>query len=192
MTDKKNNQEKEQWLENQIAIRISIAQEKLVGKHNAIAVPTSLRTNRVWEDEGLGVEKIGSPTSFTSTHETHGKSIKRLNTLLIKLKEPTKRNYKPLRETVENLKNENIELNDRLTKTANQFIAWQSELDEMRDMLQITQSSEQGLIESKREQTEELKEKEEIIKNLRKELVDLRNSGRKSNITEVDFGGDKQ
>jgi chromosome segregation ATPase len=187
----KSNKEKIRWLEDQIKVRISLSQEKLSGKHVGLDVPTSLRQNRIWENADYGVERIGSPSSFKTTHKKHGKYVKQLNALLVKLRGPTKRKYKPLRETVEQLTYENESLKDNLVKTANQFVEWQSELDDMRDMLQITQSSEQGLIESKEGLQQALKEKDEIIKRLRMELVQARNADATSTITEVDFGGDK-
>lgn len=192
-TNAKGNQEREEELEEQINNRIIAAQEKLAGKHEGLDIPTTLRKNRVWKNEGLGIEPIGSPGSFTTTNLKHGKAVKKLYKLLTKLKQPSKTKYKPLNEKVEELTNENEMLKDRLVKTANQFVAWQSEVDEIRNCFQIAQSSEQGLIESKRELQEELKEKNEIIKNLRLELVEERNkhANLDSNVTEVNFGQDK-
>ncbi|MBL7003011.1 MAG: hypothetical protein ISR69_03155 [Gammaproteobacteria bacterium] len=195
MKKKKSNQDKIDWLEEQIVRRIAVAQEKLAGKHEGVNVPTSLRQNRTWENEELGIEQIGSAGSFTTTHKTHGKAVKKLNDELIKLSQPAKKKYKPLSETVVELTIKNEALNDKLTKTANQFVAWQTEVDELRDMFQIAESSEQGLIESKRELQKELDEKDQIIKNLRLELIAERNkrndSSHDSKITKVDFGGDK-
>jgi|GEM_PF-3037560 len=195
MISKKGNEDKAIWLEGQIAKRISVVQEKIKGNHENLDVPLSLRQNRVWVNEELGIEEIGSPTSFTMTHKQHGVKVNQLNNLLIKLKEPSKKKYKPLNKINESLQQENTELKDLLKKTANQFVEWESELNEKRDMLQITQSSEQGLIEAKRELQDELNEKDKIIKNLRLELVVALNLSKKdngSNITQVYFGKDSK
>ena len=46
------------------------------------SVPVSLNQVRLWDDPRLGISRIGSPSSFTTTHRVHGAVVRDIDRLL--------------------------------------------------------------------------------------------------------------
>ena len=76
-------------LERQVALRLKTLE---AWRRNEVpqgySVPKSLNQVRQWDDETLGIRKIGSPSSFTTTHRTHGRTVERIAKLLQELRKP--------------------------------------------------------------------------------------------------------
>lgn len=90
MTRAKNNQAKTNVLKAQIQLRIDLANKARLGEVE-LDIPLSLRKNKDWVNQEYGIEAIGSPSSFTTTHPVHGHKIQELNELLLQLKKPRRK-----------------------------------------------------------------------------------------------------
>lgn len=193
MTSAKNNHDKTNALRAQIQLRIDLANKVRLGEVQ-LDIPLSLRKNKDWVSPEHGIEAIGSPSSFTTTHAVHGSKVKELNGLLLQLKKPRRKAYTPASVKLEKLKNENTRLKDSIVNVANQFVSYQSLIDEFRDEITILRVGEQGLLDEKADLLKEIKAKEQSIRELRRETILLRERIKKyekkgGNITHLDFEG---
>lgn len=191
MTRTKNNQDKANALKAQIQLRIDLANQARLGEL-LLDIPLSLRKNKDWVNSEYGVEAIGSPSSFTTTHPVHGHKVQELNELLLQLKKPRRKAYTPAGVKLEKLKNENTRLEESIVNIANQFVSYQSLIDEFKDEIAILKAGEQGLLEEKAELLQEIKTNNQSIRELRRETILLREKIKKyekkgGNITHLDF-----
>lgn len=193
MTRAKNNQAKTNVLKAQIQLRIDLANKARLGEVE-LDIPLSLRKNKDWVNQEHGIEAIGSPSSFTTTHPVHGHKVQELNELLLQLKKPRRKAYTPAGVKLEKLKNENKRLKESIVNVANQFVSYQSLMDEFKDEIIILKAGEQGLLEEKADLLQEIKTKNQSIRELRRETVRLREKIKRyekkgGNITHLDFDG---
>jgi hypothetical protein len=187
MSKPASNEEKAKFLADQIDLRLSILRKKVKGEHAELDVPISLTKIREWVHEELGIERIGSPSSFVTSHKEHGRKVIKIAKCLDTLKRQTKLPKKPKEQKLTELKAKNKELNESLTNTANQFVQYSQEGKRLREELVLSKSKEEGLIEELDEVKNELQVSRDEIILLSKKLAQYDGS-KVSKVTTVNFG----
>jgi chromosome segregation ATPase len=187
MTNPASNTEKSKWLTEQINLRLTILSEKVKGMHSELDSPQSLTKVREWVNERLGVERIGSPSSFVMSHKEHGRSVEKIAKCLESLKRQKKTPKKPKEQKLTELNAKNKELNESLTNTANQFVRYSQEIKRLKEELVLSKSKSEGLDEELKEVNSELQITRDEIISLNKKLAQYENR-RTSKVTSVDFG----
>lgn len=182
-----SNAEKAKWLAEQIDLRFLILNEKVKGEHADLDVPISLTKVREWVHEELGIERIGSPSSFVTSHKDHGRKVVKIAKCLDTLKCQTKPPKKTKEQKLTELKAKNKELNESLTNAANQFVQYSQEIKRLREEKVLIKSKEEGLVEELDEVKNELQVSRDEIILLRKKLAQYDGS-KVSKVTKVTFG----
>ncbi|MET0014354.1 MAG: hypothetical protein ABW088_11930 [Sedimenticola sp.] len=181
-----SNADRKQWLENQINLRFDLLEQKCKGGLPELRVPKSLTKCRLWENGEFGIEKIGSPSSFVTTHEEHGKKIKKISKLLSQLSRPRKPKVKPAAKKNTELSAENTKLTKLLKNTSNQFVQYSHELKRLKDEVVLLKSREVGLVEEIEELKAELLQSKSESMALRKQLIQYQ-EGNTNKVTRIDF-----
>ena len=114
MSNLANNAEKAKKLAEQIDLRLKVLNEKVKGEHANLEIPTSLTKLRNWVCDELGIELIGSPSSFVTSHKEHGRKVSQIANALEILKNQKKPPKKPREKKLTELKARNKELNESL------------------------------------------------------------------------------
>lgn len=116
-----DNASKEALLKKRIRARVDILEGWIKnGAPDNYVIPSSLNQVRVWEDINFGIEKIGSPASFTTKHKTHGREIRKIQKLLEVLHKPVKKKT-PATKRAYDLKMENSALRGSMIAEANKY-----------------------------------------------------------------------
>ena len=187
MTNSASNAEKAKKLTEQIELRLKVLNEKVKGEHTELEVPISLTKIRNWVDEQLGIEKIGSPSSFVTSHQEHGRKVTKIANCLEVLKKQKKPSKKPKEQKLTELKTKNKELNESLTNTANQYVKYSQETKRLQEELLLCNSKLEGLEEELVETKGELKVARDEVILLNKKLA-KRAGSKASPVTKVQFG----
>ncbi|MCY4515267.1 MAG: hypothetical protein OXC69_09085 [Candidatus Tectomicrobia bacterium] len=112
------------------------------GVPQGYSVPKSLNKAREWVDESLGIRKIGSPSSFTTTHCTHGRSVEQIAKLIDELHKPKRvdRGKSSIRQQLAKQKAISREYQLALVESANQYASMAVKYrDARRDLRIVTQ-----------------------------------------------------
>jgi len=187
MANSLSNAVKAKNLSEQIERRLSILQEKLEGKHSELGIPKSLTKLRLWEHSELGIEKIGSPSSFVTSHPEHGRKIEKIAECLNLISKQAKRPKKPNEQKLAEVNRQNKSLNESLQNCANQFVKYKSEIDLLKEENFLIKSKTHSLLEQLKEKSAELLAARDEIVALRKALA-TGSSAVISNVTQVNFG----
>lgn len=182
-----NNREKAAKTKAQIEKRLEILSLwNVEGVPEGYSLPKSLTKAKLWSDLELGIEKIGSNSSFVKTHRKYGKSVcdieKKLDALNASIiKKPKSDREKQLRI----LRSRNAGYEESLMLAANQYAALRIQRDEYYKLYRVARQSQEDA-------QAELAEAEKTISELRSELlIERAKRSRKSggNVTSVDFRG---
>ncbi|HCU67010.1 MAG TPA: hypothetical protein DF774_14740 [Rheinheimera sp.] len=191
MVNPLSNQVKAKNLSEQIDRRLSLLQGKLNGDHSELVVPKSLTKLRLWEHPDYGIEKIGSPSSFVTSHQEHGRKIAKIAECLSLINKLAKRPKKPREQKLTEVIRQNNQLHESLQNTANQFVKYKTEIDRLNEEKLLLQSKVEGLVEQLKEKSEELLAARDEMISLRKALV-VDGIAAHSNVTQVNFGKDNK
>ena len=176
-------------MSEQIDRRLSLLQGKLNGEYSDLVIPKSLTKLRLWEHADYGIEKIGSPSSFVTSHQEHGRKIAKIAECLSLINKLAKHPKKSREQKLTEVIRQNNQLHQSLQNTANQFVKYKTEIDLLNEEKLLLQSKVEGLVE-------QLKEKSEELLAARKELISLQKAlvaggiAAHSNVTQVNFGKD--
>ena len=187
MNSPANNEDKAKKLGEQIELRLRILNEKVIGEHPELEIPTSLTKMRNWVCYELGIEKIGSPSSFVTSHKEHGRKVKKIANCLEILKKQKKPPKRPREQKLTELKAKNRELNESLTNAANQYVQYSQETKRLKEELILSNSKVEGLTEELDETLSELQIARDEIIVLRKKLAQYEDR-KASKVTKVEFG----
>ena len=78
-----NNTNRAEALRQKIQVRLEILERwQDEGIPEGYKVPISLNKVRTWEDASLGIQRIGSPSSFTTNHSKYGGQVKKIAKIL--------------------------------------------------------------------------------------------------------------
>ncbi|MGY5796180.1 hypothetical protein [Rheinheimera faecalis] len=191
MSDSKSNPMKAKGLADQIELRLQILGKKVNGELLDLKVPNSLTKIREWVHEGLGIQRIGSPSSFVMTHKEHGRTVKKIAECLDKLRLQAKFPKKPKEQKLLELTVKNSELNQSLMKAANQFVQFSYESKRLSEELVLSRSTEQGLREELNEVKNELQSARDKIILLSRKLAQYEDP-KESKVTTGDFSRGSQ
>lgn len=183
-----SNIEKKERLEAQIEKRLLLLKDwNSNGVPSGILLPKSLNQVRLWNLPEFGIEAIGSPGSFTTSHERHGKSVIRIQRLLEKLNSARKeRESKPKtnpKSLVRDLRKKLEAQAECLTIAANQFVQEKAMLDHYHRLYRVASQSQ-------KDAQIELDEANEKIQELKSEVVKLR-AAKSNKVTNIGFGKEK-
>lgn len=187
MVNPLSNEVKAKNLCEQIDRRLSLLQGKLDGKYSELVIPKSLTKLRLWEHANYGIEKIGSPSSFVTSHQEHGRKIAKIAECLSLINKLAKRPKKPREQKLTEVMRQNNQLHESLQNTANQFVKYKTEIDRLNEEKLLLQSKVEGLVEQLKEKSEELLAARDEMISLRKTLVAGGSDGL-SNVTQINFG----
>ena len=139
-----SNTKRAQTLSQQIQARFSLLEHwRDEGIPEGYKVPSSLNKVRTWEDASLGIQRIGSPSSFTTNHPKYGGRVKKIAKILEELNRPKKK--KPRKNSNTQLLHQEREklghYKKALVKAANQYAEVTVNLKEAQRALRITRQS---------------------------------------------------
>ena len=139
-----NNTKRAGALRQQIQVRLEILERwRNEGVPEGYKVPNSLNKVRTWEDTSLGIQRIGSPSSFTTSHSKYGGQVKKIAKFLEELNRPKKN--KPRKSSSTQLllqEREKLEHCEKaLIKAANQYAIISVNLKDTQQKLDITTQS---------------------------------------------------
>lgn len=136
-----SNSSRAQRLREQVEARVRVLQRwSAEGVPDGAAVPASLNKVRLWRDADRGIEPIGSPSSFTTTHPAHGAAIGEIAELLKDLRAKKRTPRQPNdRRLLEQERRRTARLENALTEAANLHMQLSVELDDVRRRLVVTQ-----------------------------------------------------
>ncbi len=187
MNSSVSNEDKAKKLAEQIELRLRVLNEKTKGKHTKLEIPNSLTKLRKWTCDELGIEKIGSPSSFVTSHKEHGRKVKKIANCLEILKKQKKPPKRPREQKLTELKARNKELNESLTNAANQYVQYSQETKRLKEQLILSNSKVEALTEHLDETLSELQIARDEIILLRERLVHYEDR-KGSKVTKVEFG----
>ena len=178
-----NNYQRFEQVRGQIATRLELLQRwRADGVPEGKILPRSLNQVRCWDDPELGISKIGSPASFTTTHPEHGASVKEISALLEALitrqrkREPDDAN---LATQLSHERKRSAALKKMLENSANLYATITVELEEALRDLRVTQQSLESLSARHSESKQENKElRRRLAKDSASELVTHLHPGR--------------
>lgn len=144
--------------------------------------PTSLNKVREWNDRELGIEKIGSPSSFTTGHKVYGRLVVRISKALIKLNTPVKKKQQtnPVKQ-LQKLRGDHAEYEKSLTNAANQYASLRVDLEKYQKLYRVARQSQEDA-------QHELAVAEETVRELKAELVRERAKSSHKKVTSIEFG----
>ena len=86
-----SNSKRARALSQQIQARLNLLEHwQDEGIPEDYKVPDSLNKVRIWENASLGIQQIGSPSSFTKSHSKYGGQVKKIAKILEELNRPKK------------------------------------------------------------------------------------------------------
>lgn len=179
-----DNKERQEKLTAQIQLRLEILSKWLAdGVPDGHFPPSSLNKVREWNDPNLGIEKIGSPSSFTTGHPLHGRVVSRMAKILVKLNVPVRKKFKsnPGKQLLK-IRAKYEEQQESMIMAANQYASLRNELDRYKKLFRVAQQSQS-------EAQKELAAAEAKSRELKEELVLARAKMHKGKISSIDFSG---
>ena len=105
------------------------------------SVPGSLNQVRLWENPRLGISRIGSPSSFTTTHRVHGAVVRDIDRLLGELAGQRAAQVKGKKTRVAKHKRRLAVLESSILGAASRYAVLSAELDETRLQLRVAEQS---------------------------------------------------
>jgi hypothetical protein len=131
------------------------------------ALPTSLRQARDWDDQSLGISKIGSPNDFTTRHATWGQEVAEIARLLTQLRERYKQPSRRRRASSQTaiIESNTVESKQQLVQAVSQWHSARSS--------HLAEKSRADALESRiLALSEEVRKKEAELSELRRQLTD--------------------
>ena len=128
------------------------------------SVPVSLNQVRGWEDARLGISRVGSPSSCTTTHRVHGAVVRDIDRLLRELAEQRAAQVKGKKTQGAKRKRRLAVLESSLSGAANRYATLSMELQETKLQLRV---AEQSVAAFKHENSERRTQ----VRNLKVELA---------------------
>lgn len=104
-------------------------------------VPSSLNQVRLWDEPCLGISKIGSPASFTTTHPVHGAAVRDIAGLLRELADQRAALGKAEQARATKRERWLAVLERSLVGAANRYVVLRVELDETKLRLRVAEQS---------------------------------------------------
>ena len=129
-----------------------------------MSVPLSLNQVRQWEDVHLGITRIGSASSFTTTHRVHGAVVRDIDRLLRELAEQRAAKGKRKKARGAKRKRRFAVLESSFSGAANRYAVLSDELHQTQFRLRV---AEQSVAAFNRENSELRTE----VRNLKLELA---------------------
>lgn len=140
-----NNSERREHVRRQLERRREVLAEWVEAGVSSLpdgtSVPTSLNQVRIWDNPSLGISRIGSPSSCTTTHRDYGPVVRDINALLRELarQRPVRNKPKKMREAQR--KRRLAELKRSLSGAANRYAVLSVVLHETQLRLRIAEQS---------------------------------------------------
>ena len=139
-----NNTKRAGALRQKFLVRLEILERwRDEGIPEGYNVPNSLNKVRNWEDASLGIQRIGSSSSFTTSHSKYGGQVKKIAKILEKLNRPKKE--KPRKNSSTQLLHQKREklghYEKALVEAANQYAVVTVNLKEAQRDLRIARQS---------------------------------------------------
>ena len=139
-----NNTKRAGALRQQIQVRLEIlGRWRDNGIPEGYKVPDSLNKVRIWEDDSLGIQRIGSPSSFTTSHSKYGGQVKKIAKIREELNRSKKK--KPRKNSSTQLLHQEREklghYEKALVEAANQYAVITVNLKEAQRDLRIDRQS---------------------------------------------------
>ena len=163
-----NNLERREHVHRQLERRrevlVAWAKIGVSGLPEGTSVPVSLNQVRQWEDARLGITRIGSAASFTTTHRAHGALVRDIDRLLRELAEQRAAKLKRKKTRGAKRARRLALLESSLSGAANRYAVLSAELHETQLQLRV---AEQSVAAFKRENSELRTE----VRNLKVELA---------------------
>ena len=140
-----NNLERREHLHRQLERRREVLAEWAeIGVFSlppATSVPVSLNQVRAWEDARLGISRVGSPSSCTTTHRVHGAVVREIDQLLRELADQRAAQVKGKKTRGAKRKRRLAVLESSLSGAANRYAVLSVELDETKLQLRVAEQS---------------------------------------------------
>lgn len=137
-----NNRERREHVLYQLERRREVlaewAETGISNLPEGVRVPESLNQVRLWDEPSLGIFRLGSPSSCTTTHRVHGAVVRDIARLLGELVE---QRAAPARARAAKRKRRMAALQTSLTGAANRYAVLSVELDQTKLRLRV---AEQG------------------------------------------------
>ena len=152
-----SNRLRARWLSEQIELRLRVLQLwASEGVPDTVDLPGSLNKVRLWRSAEYGIEPIGSPSSFTTTHSIHGADVNRIRGLLKDLgaRARRKRARGDSAKLLELERQRVAQCKEALSEAANQFVQLSVELADTKRRLRVAQSSLETMEREARERGE--------------------------------------
>ena len=105
------------------------------------SVPVSLNQVRLWEDARLGISRIGSPSSCTTTHRVHGAVVRDIDRLLGELAGQRAARGEGKKARAAKRKRRLAVLEGSLSGAANRYAVLSVELHETKLQLRVAEQS---------------------------------------------------
>ena len=139
-----NNTNRAGALRQKFLVRLEILERwRDEGIPEGYNVPNSLNKVRNWEDASLGIPRIGSPSSFTTSHSKYGGQVKKIAKILEELNRSKKK--KPRKNSSTQLLHQEREklghYEKALVEAANQYAVVTVNLKEAQRDLRIARQS---------------------------------------------------
>ena len=139
-----NNSTRAGALRQQIQIRLELLERwQEGGVPDGYKVPNSLNKVRTWEDDSFGIQRIGSPSSFTTRHSRYGGQVKKISNILQEIHRSKKK--KPRKNSSARLLHQEREklghYEKALVEAANQYAEVTVNLSETQRDLRIARQS---------------------------------------------------
>ena len=153
-----NNCERRDRVRHQIQLRLDTLRGwSCNGLPPGQEVPSSLNRVRLWEDAELGISKIGSPATCSTTHPQHGAAVKAIADLLeglLKRQRETRPREPSLATKLQDERRRSAALKKGFEACADQHAAMTVELDETSRDLRVTRQH----LDSEKARNAELRE----------------------------------
>ena len=138
-----NNLERREHVHRQLERRREVLAEwvqiGVLSLPEGTGVPRSLNQVRVWDEPRLGISRIGSPASFTTTHRVYGVVVREIARSLRELADQRAAQAKKTRGAKR--KRGLAALKSSLTGAANRYAVLSVELDESQLRLRVAEQS---------------------------------------------------
>ena len=140
-----NNLERREHVHRQLERRREVLAEwvqiGVLSLPEGTGVPRSLNQVRVWDEPRLGISRIGSPASFTTTHRVYGAVIRDIAGSLRELADQRAAQGKTKTTRGAKRKRRVAALKSSLTGAANRYTVLSVELDETKLRLRVAEQS---------------------------------------------------
>ena len=163
-----NNLERHEHVRRQIELRREVlagwAETGFSSLPEGTSVPVSLNQVREWEDARLGISRVGSPSSCTTTHRVHGAVVRDIDRLLRELADQRAAQVKGTKTRGAKRKRRLAVLESSNLGAANRYAVLRAEFDETKLQLRVAEQSVTALKRENRKLRTE-------VSNLKAELA---------------------